>query len=85
MWNFIRFGGCSAVTVLQPHYIVFKKVVSNLDFYDFGEVVSMIGYALLTVLVGDYNQALFNVLLIDLLGIAFLSLAAVLTFLHGRP
>lgn len=42
--------------------------------------VSMIGYAVLTLLVGDYNPALFKVLVADVVGIGFLLAAAFLKY-----
>jgi hypothetical protein len=42
--------------------------------------VSMIGFALLTVSTGEYNDSLANVLVADLIGILFLSVAFVLKY-----
>ena len=38
---------------------------------------SMIGFALLVFFVGEYNQSIFNVLVVDLIGIAFLLIAVI--------
>lgn len=43
--------------------------------------VSMVGFALLVLLVGDYNAALHKVLLADIVGILFLGAAATMKFL----
>ena len=39
--------------------------------------ISMIGFALLTFLVGEFNQSIFRVLIADIVGITFLSIAVV--------
>ncbi|WDE14165.1 hypothetical protein [Thalassomonas haliotis] len=43
--------------------------------------VSMLGYALLVLLVGGYNEAIFTILQVDLVGILFLLVAAVFKYL----
>ena len=42
--------------------------------------VSMIGYALLVILVSGYNDSIFKVLIVDIVGIVFLFIAAVLKY-----
>ncbi len=46
--------------------------------------VSMLGFALLVMHQGGYNPSLFKVLIVDLVGIAFLAAAAILTYLVPR-
>ena len=43
--------------------------------------VSMIGFALLVMSVGDYNQSIYKVLIADLVGILFLLIAFVLKYI----
>ncbi len=42
--------------------------------------VSMIGFALLVVIVGDYNDSIFKVLIADIVGIVFLLIAFILKY-----
>ncbi len=42
--------------------------------------VSMIGFALLVIIVGDYNESIFQVLIADIVGIVFLLIAFVLKY-----
>ena len=42
--------------------------------------VSMIGYALLVILVSGYNDSIFRVLIVDIVGIVFLFIAAILKY-----
>lgn len=42
--------------------------------------VSMVGYAALVYLVGDYNDSIFKVLLVDIVGIVFLTIAVILKY-----
>lgn len=43
-------------------------------------VVSMIGYAVLVYWVGGYNDSIFKVLIVDIVGIVFLAIAALLKY-----
>ena len=61
-------GGFVLYSALFPVYQVAAMVMA---------AISMIGFVILAVLVGGYNDSIFKVLVTDLVGIAFL-LAAVL-------
>lgn len=45
--------------------------------------ISMVGYAVLTYLVGEYNEALYKVLIVDVVGIVFLLIAASLKYVFN--
>lgn len=64
-------GGFILYSAFFPHYQAAAMIMAG---------VSMIGFAVLVVLVGGYNGAIFKVLVVDLAGILFLLLAAVLKY-----
>lgn len=47
--------------------------------------ISMTGYIALVLIVGGYNDAIFKVVIVDLVGIAFLVAAAILKYVVKNP
>lgn len=65
-------GGFILYSAFHPFYQVAAMIMA---------AISMIGYVFLVLHVGDYNAAIFKVLIIDLVGIVFLLAAIILKYL----
>ena len=69
-------GGFVLYSAFKPAYRSVAMVMAG---------VSMIGFALLVLSTGDYNPSIARVLYVDILGIVFLFVAVLITFMKSPP